>query len=184
VAAGSYMFSAAMPPVTAAKIIAAIDLMEKDPTFRLKLWENTEHLKRGFNSLGFNTFSSETQIIPIFIGKDRKGIEFSRRLYDYGIYGPCVRWPAVTKNQSRIRFTVMASHTPEQIDYLLECCRSLGIQMRIIKADAQQHCSHFSVGRTRRDEETFRMKEDIAGKRDTTLVFKKTQNEHREQIMI
>ena len=132
VASRSYMFSAAMSPVTAATIIAAIDLMENDPTLRTKLWENTTHLKEGFKNLGFNTFSSETQIIPILIGKDDKGVEFSRRLVDYGIYGPCVRWPAVRRNQSRIRFTVMASHTREQIDYLLDCCRSLGNKMNLI----------------------------------------------------
>jgi 8-amino-7-oxononanoate synthase len=133
VAARSYMFSAAMSPVTAATIIAAIDLMESDQTLRTRLWENTNNLKEGFKRLGFNTFSSETQIIPILIGKDDKGVEFSRRLFNYGIYGPCVRWPAVTRNQSRIRFTVMASHTKEQIDYLLNCCESLRDTMNLVK---------------------------------------------------
>lgn len=170
VSARSYMFSAAMPPVTAATIITAIDLMEKDPSFRHKLWENSIYLKEGFRSLGFNTFSSETQIIPIFIGKDDKGVEFSRRLFDLGIYGPCVRWPAVTRNQSRIRFTVMATHTREQIDYLLECCRFLGTEMRLIKGHTQAYPCHLA-GRVKSDEAPSKYEHAIL--KDNEAIFRK-----------
>jgi 8-amino-7-oxononanoate synthase len=133
IASRSYMFSAAMMPGCAAALIAALDLIEKEPRIREKMWENVNYLKEGFHQMGFDTLDSETQIVPIFIGAEQNAITFSRLLLEKGIYGPCVRWPAVEKEKARIRFTVMSTHSKQQLDHLLYSCRQAGQELRIIK---------------------------------------------------
>jgi len=128
----SYIFSTAMTPAASASLIAALNVIEIEPEIRERMWENVKHMRDGFHKIGFDTLTSETQIIPILIGSDENAIEFSRRLFEKGIFGPCVRWPAVEKGKARIRFTVMATHTKEQIDYLLKCCEEIGKELDII----------------------------------------------------
>src|SRR3989344_366905 len=128
----SYIFSTAMTPAASASLIAALDVIETEPWIREKMWENVEYMRNGFHKLDFDTFTSETQIIPILIGPDDKAIEFSRRLFNNGIFGPCVGWPAVEKGKARIRFTVMATYSKKQIDYLLKCCGNIGPELGIL----------------------------------------------------
>jgi 8-amino-7-oxononanoate synthase len=128
----SYMFSTAMTPAASASLIAALEIVETEPEIRKKMWDNVEYMKAGFHKLGFDTLKSQTQIIPILIGTDEDAIKFTRKLFDKGIFGPCVRWPAVEKGKARIRFTVMATHTKEQIDYLLNCCGETGKELDLL----------------------------------------------------
>ncbi|MDD5110061.1 MAG: 8-amino-7-oxononanoate synthase [Patescibacteria group bacterium] len=128
----SYIFSTAMTPAASASLIAALEVIEKEPWIREKMWQNVELMRNGFNKVGFNTCGSQTQIIPILIGTDENAIIFSRKLFKKGVFGPCVRWPAVPHGKSRIRFTVMATHTKEQIDYLIKSCREIGRELKII----------------------------------------------------
>ncbi|MBT6691423.1 8-amino-7-oxononanoate synthase [Candidatus Parcubacteria bacterium] len=132
IASRSYIFSTAMTPAASASLIASLKIIESEPGIREKMWQNTECLRAGFNSLGFDTLSSETQIIPVLIGPDDKAVEFSRRLFKRGVYAPCVRWPAVEKGKARIRFTVMATHTVEQINFLLKTCESIGSELNLL----------------------------------------------------
>jgi 8-amino-7-oxononanoate synthase len=129
----SYIFSTAMTPAASASLIAALDVIETEPEIRKKMWENTTYLREGFNRSGFNTLTSETQIIPILIGTDENAVQFSKKLFEKGIFGPAVRWPAVEKGKSRIRFTVMSTHTRGQLDHLLESCNSIGRDFGLIK---------------------------------------------------
>ena len=132
IASRSYIFSTAMMPAASASVIAAIDLITKDPSIRESMWSNVEYMRKGFQDIGFNTLDSSTQIIPILIGSDEKAIKFSRALFDRNIFGPCVRWPAVSKGMSRIRFTVMSTHKKEQIERLIKSCFDIGKELNII----------------------------------------------------
>lgn len=132
IASRSYIFSAAFPPAVSASLIAALNVIETEPWIREKLRANSEYLKKQLNDLGFDTMGSQTQIVPVLIGKDEKAIIFSRMLFDKGIYAPCVRWPAVPRGKARLRFTAMSTHTREQIDYLLKCCGGVGKELKII----------------------------------------------------
>lgn len=125
VASRSYMFSTATTPAASAALVKILTIMERDGFLREQLWKNSRYLRGQFHAMGFDTLGSETQIIPILIGSDVNAIKFSRELFKRGIYGPCVRWPAVQKGKARIRFTVMATHTKEQIDYLLKSCSEI-----------------------------------------------------------
>ncbi|MCK4245500.1 MAG: 8-amino-7-oxononanoate synthase [Candidatus Omnitrophica bacterium] len=119
VAIRAHVFTTAMPPGAAAGVIAAMEEIQNNPGLRDRLWKNAEHLRGGLKELGLNTLSSETQIVPVLIGEEKKAIEAARILFERGFFAPCIRWPAVPKNKARIRCTVMATHTEEQIDALL-----------------------------------------------------------------
>ena len=71
-------------------------------------------------------------IIPILIGKESKAIKIAEELFEKGILAPCVRWPAVAKGESRIRLSVISTHTKEQIDYLLKTLGEIGTANKVI----------------------------------------------------
>lgn len=118
-AARTYVFSAAMPACGAAVIISIIDKISKDLSFTIRLRELSSYLRKRLGEMDLNTLDSETAIIPIFIGGEKRAIELSEELFKRGIYLSCVMWPAVPKNQARLRVTVTANHTREQIDEFL-----------------------------------------------------------------
>ncbi len=119
IAGRSYMFSTAMPPAISAAAIASLDLIKNDPANRKKLWDNIVYLKKGFNNLRLKVMKSESAIIPVLIGEDEVAIRISREFFEQNIFAPCVRWPVVPRGESRIRFTVTAAHTKEQLDTLI-----------------------------------------------------------------
>ena len=128
----SYMFSTAMPPAVSATILEALAVMDEEPWRMEKVQENAVYLRDGLKRLGFDTLTSETQIIPLLVGETDMTIRFSQRLFERGIYGPAVRWPAVDKKLGRVRFCVMATHTLEHLDSLLTACTDLGREFGII----------------------------------------------------
>lgn len=132
VSSRSYIFSTAMLPASSAALIEGLKVIQEEPELKTKLIDNSEYLRNGFKNLGFNTLNSSTQIIPILIGEEKKAMQFTKELFLKNIFGPSVRWPAVERGQSRIRFTVMSTHTREQLDYLLEACSSIGKELKVI----------------------------------------------------
>ncbi|MBI4746429.1 MAG: aminotransferase class I/II-fold pyridoxal phosphate-dependent enzyme, partial [Deltaproteobacteria bacterium] len=76
--------------------------------------------KKGLDSLGFDTMGSETPIIPVFVGDAGKTMEFSRRLFEEGIFVSGIRPPTVQKGKCRLRATVMATHTNNDLDMALD----------------------------------------------------------------
>lgn len=120
VTARTYIFSAPIPPVIAAGLIKAIDIVSSEPERRTTLMESVHYFHRKIRGAGFNVLGSETQIIPIVIGDEKKAIAVSRRLLELGFFIPCIRWPAVPHGMSRLRLTLMAAHSIEQIDSLVD----------------------------------------------------------------
>lgn len=127
-----YMFSGSLPPCIAAGIVKALEIAEREPERRARLWENRDHLVKQLTALGFDTLGSETPIVPILIGDDAKAATISQRLFDHGLFAPSVQWPAVATGQSRIRVTLMASHEREHLDRLLESLADLGKEYAVI----------------------------------------------------
>ena len=132
ITARSYIFSAPIPPTISASLIAAIKEARNNTKLRENLWSNVNYLKNNLKKMGFDTLSSETQIIPVLIGEEAKAIEFSELLFEAGILAPCVRWPAVPWGKARLRLTIKATHTREQIDKLLENIEKIGRKLRIV----------------------------------------------------
>lgn len=131
--ARSFIFTTAMPPAFCAAAMAAIDLVEHQPSIREKLWANTRFLKSGLDNLGFDTFVSETPIIPIIIGPADLTMECGHRLLERGIFVQGIRPPTVPEGTCRLRATVMATHTEEQLRNVLEAFEKVGRELGVIK---------------------------------------------------
>lgn len=118
--ARSLIFSASMPPSAVATVLACLDVIEREPERRARLWENAEYLRGGLQSLGFDTVSSETPIVPVVTGEMERTFAFWRALFDAGVFTNPVLPPAVPENSCRLRTSVMATHTREQLDQVLD----------------------------------------------------------------
>lgn len=118
--AKSYIFSASMPPINAAAVMAVLDEITSNLTYQKKVLDMAQYLRSNLNKLGLDTLSSETAIIPIYIGDETKAINIAKELMDDGIYLTCAIWPAVGKGQARLRATVTAGHEKKHIDDFLE----------------------------------------------------------------
>jgi glycine C-acetyltransferase len=128
-----FLFSTSHPPATAAACQAAFTLLDSPEGERLvkKLWANTRFFKRELKSRGFQCKASETPIIPIHVGEAAKAFEFSRKLFDAGVFAPAVGYPTVAEGKARLRAIVSAAHKREALvraaDTLAEVGKTLGI---------------------------------------------------------
>ena len=116
----SLIFSASMTPASAASVLASIEIMENEPERIKHLWDLTAFALNGFKSAGFDTGKSETPIIPLFIRDDIKALQLTQILLADGIFVNPVVSPAVPKEDSLIRFSLMATHTFEQVETAIE----------------------------------------------------------------
>jgi len=114
------MFSTSLPPLVCAALLESLRILEKEPQRLENLWKNISYLKENLNRMGFNTGKTESAIIPIIIGDEIKLRKISKRLHELGIYVNSVVYPAVPKNGCRLRLSVMATHTREDLDTALE----------------------------------------------------------------
>lgn len=122
--ARSFIYSTSLPPSIIEACIKAIELIVDDSEgLRKRLWRNRERLYKGLRDLGFDTMDSETQVVPILIGGIDETLRISRYLYNNGIFAPAIRPPTVPEGKCRIRFSVTAMHTDEDIDMVLEGMR-------------------------------------------------------------
>jgi 8-amino-7-oxononanoate synthase len=127
----SLIFSASMTPASAATVLAAIDIMVNEPERITHLWEMSDYALKSFKAAGFETGKSESPIIPLFIRDDIKALQLTQMLLADGIFVNPVVSPAVPKEDCLIRYSLMATHTKEQVDISVEKiardARSLGI---------------------------------------------------------
>jgi 7-keto-8-aminopelargonate synthetase-like enzyme len=112
----SFLFSTSLPPAVCAASIAAIGLVDSEPWRRDRLWENRTRFVIGLHSLGISTGDSETPIIPVIIGEAERALAAAQRIFDEGVFAPAIRPPTVPEDSARIRATVMATHSDEDID--------------------------------------------------------------------
>jgi 8-amino-7-oxononanoate synthase len=126
------IFTAALPPANTAGVLAAVAVIQTEPERREQLWTNTRRLADGFRSLGFDTGPSETPIVPILIGPLDKTLVMWRKVFDAGVFTNPVVPPAVAPSQCRLRTSVMATHTADQIDYCLETVGRIGRELGVI----------------------------------------------------
>ncbi len=118
--ARSLMFSASMTPGSVASVIAALDIIESEPERITKLWDNTNYAKRLLTEEGFDIGASESPILPIYIRDNDKTFLVTNQLQRDGIFVNPVVSPAVPSDSSLLRFSLMATHTFDQIDEAVE----------------------------------------------------------------
>jgi len=128
----SFFFSSNFPPSVAASVLAAIEVMETDEQLHRNLWRNIKYMRESLKALGFVTGPSETAVIPVLIGEELKQKKMSRRLHEAGLYVNAIPHPAVPKGQERFRFSMMATHTMEDMNEALDIIESLGKEFGVI----------------------------------------------------
>ena len=131
--ARSYFFSSSLPPVVVASVLAAIEVMESEPELHQNLWKNIKYFKENLQYLGFNIRNSESAIIPIIIGDELLLRKMSKRIHEEGIYINPVPYPAVPRDQTRFRTSIMATHTREDLDTTLKVLEKVGREFGVIK---------------------------------------------------
>jgi 8-amino-7-oxononanoate synthase len=130
--ARALIFSASMPPAAVATVLKALEIIKTEPERRERLWKNTHKMMEGFRSLGFDIGPTETPIVPILVGPMEKTFLFWRALFDAGIFTNPVVPPAVPEGSCRLRTSYMATHTDDQLDFVLEQVERLAKQLDII----------------------------------------------------
>ncbi len=115
----SYIFTASITPASTAAALKAIDIMEQEPERQEHLWEITKFALDGFRNMGCEIGNTSTPIIPLFVRDDYKTYHVVRDLFDEGLFVNPVVSPAVAPQDTLIRFSLMATHTKEEVEYAL-----------------------------------------------------------------
>ena len=126
------IFTASLPPANTAGVLAALEVIKSEPERRENLWANTRRLHDGFRQLGYDIGETETPIVPVLIGPLEKTFVFWRKLFDAGVFTNPVAPPAVPPSQCRLRTSLMATHSFDQIDFCLEQFASIGRELGVI----------------------------------------------------
>ncbi|MBU3664866.1 MAG: aminotransferase class I/II-fold pyridoxal phosphate-dependent enzyme [Chthoniobacterales bacterium] len=136
-----FIFTASPTPAVAGGVMRALEIMREE-TWRIeKLWENARRMHAGFRALGFHIGTTETPIVPILVGDEQKAFFFAQRLFDSGIFATPAIYPAVRRGQAIIRTSYMATHTPEQLDHVLETFGRIARELAIFEDDAYQRAA-------------------------------------------
>jgi glycine C-acetyltransferase len=114
-----YLFSTAHPPMVAAALIAALDIMQTDPEPMRRLWDNAKWWKSALREAGFDTMGSETPITPVFVGDEKRAQQMEKMLWDEGVYALSIAYPTVALGKARIRTMPSAAHTHEDLNKAL-----------------------------------------------------------------
>jgi len=124
-----YLFSTAHPPMVAAALIAALDVMETDPEPMKRLWDNTRWWKKALQDAGFDTMGSETPITPVYVGDEGEAQLMERMLWDEGVYALSIVYPTVAKGRARIRTMPSAAHSQDDLSFALEAFKKVRDRM-------------------------------------------------------
>lgn len=117
-------------------ILKAIELVDEEPEWRLRLWDNINFLKSSLISAGFDVGTSASAVIPVKIGDIPKTLEAGRLLLKAGIYTNPIMYPAVSKKNARIRMNVMATHTFEQLGRVVDAFIDIDKKLFISKGQS------------------------------------------------
>jgi glycine C-acetyltransferase len=129
-----FLFSTSHPPATAAACKAAFTLLDSPQGERLvkKLWANTKFFKRELKKRGFQFKVSETPIIPIHVGDAAKAFEFSKKLFEAGVFAPAVGFPTVAEGKARLRAIVSATHKRDELLRAADTLEAVGRPLGVI----------------------------------------------------
>jgi glycine C-acetyltransferase len=128
-----FLFSSATPAADVAACITAIDLLEESTELVDRLWENGRYFKTEMQKLGFDTGVSTTPITPVILGEAALAHQFSRELFEMGIFATALGFPTVPRGKARIRVMLSAAHSREDLDQALAAFASVGRKLNVIK---------------------------------------------------
>jgi 8-amino-7-oxononanoate synthase len=125
-----YVFSCAMAPYTAAGLLKILELYQKDKSPREQLWKNAHYMQEQLKAVGFDIGDTSSQVIPVMCGTDMRLREISKRIHSKGLYTGFVTYPAVSSKRTRLRLSVMAYHTKDQMDACVSILREVFEEMK------------------------------------------------------
>ncbi|HVN56280.1 MAG TPA: glycine C-acetyltransferase [Anaerolineaceae bacterium] len=126
-----FLFSSAMTVPDVAACLAGLDLLESSTELVDRLWKNAHYFKTEMKRLGFDTGNSATPITPIMLGEAPLAQQFSRELFEEGVFAMAIGYPTVPKGKARIRVMISATHTREDLDRGLEAFARVGHRLSI-----------------------------------------------------
>ncbi len=127
-----FLFSSAVTVPDAAACLAAVDLLEDSTQLVDKLWSNAKYFKAKMKNLGFNTGVSETPITPVMLGEAPLAQQFSRELFEAGVFAMSIGFPTVPQGKARIRVMISAAHAKDDLDKGLEAFKTVGKKLGVI----------------------------------------------------
>ena len=127
-----FLFSTSHPPGVIAAASEAIDMLQEQPELIDKLWENTDFFRQGLQNLGFDTGNSETPIIPVIVGDERKTMILADRLFEEGVFAQGIAFPTVPRGKARVRTIVTAAHSQADLQYALDAFAKVGRELGLI----------------------------------------------------
>ena len=127
-----FLFSSATPPADVAACIAAIDILESSTELVDRLWENARYFKAAMKTLGFDTGLSTTPITPVMLGEAPLAQQFSRELFESGVFAMALGFPTVPQGKARIRVMISAAHAQADLDKGLEAFEKVGKKLGVI----------------------------------------------------
>ncbi|MDR1720825.1 MAG: pyridoxal phosphate-dependent aminotransferase family protein [Endomicrobium sp.] len=130
--ARTMIFTASLPPACVGAIDAALDLVIAEPERRTRLIETSKKMRSAFKSMGYNTGHSQSPIIPLTVGSDFSAFKMWKMLFDEGIFASPVVTPAVPEGNSIVRTSYMATHSDDNLNFILEKFKKVGKQLGIL----------------------------------------------------
>ena len=127
-----FLFSSAMTIPDVAGCLAAVKILNKSDKQVVKLWENTRYFKKGLAKLGFDIGKSQTPIVPVMLGEAKLAQEFSRLIFEEGIFAMAIGYPTVSVDKARIRVMMSASHSRKELDICLDAFSKIGEKLGVI----------------------------------------------------
>jgi len=127
-----FLFSSAMTPADVAGCIAAVEILEKSTDLVERLWKNAGYFKKEMANLGFDIGASQTPITPVMLGEAPLAQQFSRELFEAGVFATPIGYPTVPKGKARIRVMISASHSQADLDKALEIFKKTGQGLGVI----------------------------------------------------
>ncbi len=127
-----FLFSSAMTVPDVAACLAAIDLLEESTELVDRLWANADLFKKEMRAMGFDTGKSVTPITPVMLGEAKLAQEFSKALYDEGIFGMAIGFPTVPRGKARIRVMISAAHSNQDLEQGLAAFEKVGKKLGVI----------------------------------------------------
>lgn len=133
----AHIFSASMPPANVATVLKCLEILEAEPERLDRLWYISDYMREGFREAGFNVWSSQSPIIPVVIGDMMTCFRFWKDLLEEGVFVNAVVPPAVPQGQALIRTSYMATHTDEELDFILDAFRHVGKRHGVITSNGK-----------------------------------------------
>lgn len=126
------LFSTSLPPAVVAAATKSVELLMESSEYTDKLWSNAKFFKEKLGKLGFNTGKSETPITPVIIGDEAKSLEFSKKLFENGVFVSPIIFPTVAKGTGRVRCMISAAHSKEDLEKAVKTFEKVGKEMNLI----------------------------------------------------